>query len=126
MSCSICTETKPIPTCVDKLIIGVIEDINTDVSIYIKNNVTGRIQKVDTTSDGSGEVTLNLINPDKAFYSQNFDYELWITLKDESINDKLDITIGYAVNDCFILRFVDIYEDLDKADFTTHTLEIDT
>ena len=125
MSCPTCTETKPIPKCVDTLIIGAIEYDNTDVYIYVENLTTGRIQRIDATSGISGEVELDLTDPDKEYYSPNFTYELWITLQTGSINDKLDVTIGYGLYDCFVLRFLEIFDGVDIAEFTEHELEID-
>lgn len=126
MACPTCTETKPIPKCADSLVIGAIANDLTNVYVYIKNLTTGRIQRADEVSDLSGQVSLDLTDPDKEFYSQNFVYELWITLRTTDVNQKLDITIGYTTTDCFTIRFKEIYDALDLAIFTEHDLEIDT
>lgn len=126
MACPTCTETKPIPKCVDSLVIGAIDDDLTNVYVYVKNLTTERTQRVSVTSDLSGVVSILLTDPDKEFYSANFTYELWITLRTATINDKLDITIGYTTTDCFTIRFTEIYDDLDLAIFTEHDLELDT
>jgi ribosomal 30S subunit maturation factor RimM len=125
MSCPTCQETKPIPKCVDTLIIGAIEDDSTNIYIYVENLTTGRIQRIEATSGISGEVSLDLTDPDKEFYSANFTYELWVTLRTGTINDKLDITILYTVADCFVLRFEEVFDGEDIAEFTEHELEID-
>lgn len=126
MSCPTCTETKPIPKCVDSLVIGAIDLDSTDVYIYVKNLTTERIQRIETTSDINGEVSLALTNPDKEFYSPDFTFELWITLRTATINDKEDITIGYTTTDCFTIRFTEVFDGEDIAAFTEHELELDT
>jgi hypothetical protein len=125
MSCPTCQETKPIPKCVDTLIIGAIDYDSTDIYIYVKNLTTERIQRIDAVSGISGEVSLDLTDPDKEYYSPNFTYELWVTLRANTQNEALDITIGYRVYDCLVLRFESIFEGEDIAEFTEHELEID-
>lgn len=126
MACPICVETKPIPKCVTSLVIGAIDAELTDVYVYVLNLTTGRQQRIETTSDLNGQVSIPLADPDVEFYSENFTYELWITLRTTDPNTKLDVTIGYATNDCFTVRFKEIYDDLDLADFSEVDLELDT
>ena len=126
MPCPTCVETKPVPKCVTSLVVGAIDAELTDVYVYIKNLTTGRIQRVDVTSDINGQVSFLLADPDVEFYSENFVYELWVTLRTTDPNTRLDVTIGYATNDCFTVRFTEYFDDLDLAIFSEVDLEIDT
>lgn len=129
MSCNNCTSVKLIPTCVDELIIGFIPFDTTDVFVYIKNTTSGHIEQFEATSDADALVALDLSLIDKSFFNENSFYELWVTLQDGQIDDKLDITMqGSYVPDtytCLNLLFSKISAVDGLATFTSHTLEID-
>lgn len=117
--CDPCLQTQLIPVCVTNLTIGDIAVTDTDVFIYIKDITTGRLNRFEETSDGSGEVILDLTGePD---FMPDHAYELHITLKAAtSIEDKELITVlnGADPVDCLSLRFNYVEEDKSYADIT--------
>jgi hypothetical protein len=59
MSCSTCYQARPLPRCLGEINIGSIPDSATDVTIRIKSSA-GRIDYKDVTSDGTGNIIVDL------------------------------------------------------------------
>lgn len=126
MSCNNCTATKSIPTCTTDLIIGQIEDFDTDVFVFVKNLTTGYSLRFEATSEGDGTVRLDMTLVDPSFYNPNSLYEIWITLQDEGQNQKQIITIDSETFDCFNLRFNTLFDEAGSIiDYLEHTLEVE-
>lgn len=62
MICSTCIIAKPLSLCEGQYVIGIIEDVLTEVKVRIRNIVTGRIDYVTVTSDDVGKVSI-IYNP---------------------------------------------------------------
>lgn len=122
MSCTTCSYTKNVPTCVSALVIGAIDDTDADVYVFIKNIATGRLDRLEGTSDGNGIVTVSSI-PTNYFMDKN-DYEVWVTLRTVSQNARETITIDGDDDTCWALPFLDMYgSDGEKETHLSITLE---
>lgn len=86
--CSPCQKLQPIPKCAESLIVGNVGLIDTDVSVYINDLTTDKLTKIDTVTDFEGNVIF-----DNCGLMPNHSYELWVTLLDDNIEDKLDIEV---------------------------------
>ena len=73
------TCTCPVPECKDTLILGTISLINTPVFIFIEKQ-NGAIYVQERISASDGRVTVDLNEPDSAFFN-SFDgqYLIWVT-----------------------------------------------
>lgn len=125
--CAPCQKTQLIPKCAEVIIVGDIALNNIDVSIYIKDNSTGKLILIPETSDATGIVSFDNdcgLMPDHS-------YELWVTLDGDNIEDQLEIT---AINDsypvigdtfyCAALRFTDVVDcGGDQQIYATYTIE---
>jgi len=100
-ACSNCSPCKTIPTCVDSLLIGSITSLSTDVTVYFKDITTQKIYTFEETTDGSGNITVDLgtLNPINATHT----FEVWATLKGAaSIHDNETLTVGSTETDCIL------------------------
>jgi hypothetical protein len=113
MSCN-CSELDSIPECTDSIVLGAISDIDTEVYIYVKNTFTGYVHREEATSNGDGDVTLDLTEPDSSFYNQDSAYEVWITTRDSS--DRLEILYAYGLTDtCLSISFFRVNDTTEEA-----------
>jgi hypothetical protein len=124
MACIDCLRTKVVPACTDELILGTIEEV-APINIFVKNLSTGYIyvQQSDSTSlSGYGSVSLDMTDPDTSFYNPNSSYEIWVTLQDESNNDRLSIAVGDEDGTCLAVSFEKYYGDGPFV-YETHELQ---
>jgi hypothetical protein len=113
MACNDCYLLDSIPECTEELVLGTI-DPDTEVYIYVKNIFTGYVHREEVTSDGDGEIVLDLTQPDISFYNQDSIYEIWATLRTDS--ERLDITVAYGqVHDCLSLSFFAVNDTTEEA-----------
>lgn len=125
MACTTCSYTKTVPTCITNLIVGTIDDLSSDVYVFIKNISTGKIDRFEATSDGAGLVTLSSIPTN--YFMDEHDYEIWVTLRTVSQNDRESITIDGVSDTCWAMPLLDLYDGSgEKQAITTHTLEDQT
>lgn len=89
--CVTCFKAKTLPCCLTTLFVGAIGIVNLPVMVYIKDITTGRIQNIAASSDGSGNVEIDL--SEKSFFD-NHAYEMWITAAGADFSDKEIITIA--------------------------------
>lgn len=120
MACIECTETKPVPECVESIVIGAIAYNSTAVYIYVKNLSTGYIHQASATSSVAGLVTLSTELPDISFYNHNHLYEIWVARQSQSINERLTVTISTVGYTCFMVPFIKAI----PSTITTHTLSV--
>jgi hypothetical protein len=100
MICATTLKTKPIPTCLGELTIGVIADVSTAVNVHLHDVTTGRTEIFQETSDGAGIVKVDLTDKD---FSDNHSYQIWITAAASSV--KTTITIGSKSSEIVELNF---------------------
>lgn len=82
MSCETYTQACKVPACIDTLILGTVEKVNHIFYAFIeKMNGSVYIQQVESNSQG--QVSIDLSDPDKSFYTQ-FDGLYLIHLVDTS------------------------------------------
>jgi hypothetical protein len=113
MACNDCSELDSIPECTDSIVLGSI-DPDTEVYIYVKNIFTDYVHREEVTSDGDGDITLDLTEPDSSFYNPDSQYEIWVTLRDSS--ERLDITYAYGLTDtCLSLSFFRVNDTTEEA-----------
>lgn len=125
MACLTCEQTKLIPACTDTLTLGVIDFISTNVYIFVENITTGYQHRQDAVSNALGVVSVDLTLPNENFYSDSFSYEIWVTLRDVSQTEKLQITVaGGASFDCFDVSFEKINAATALTDYTSHVLQL--
>lgn len=113
MACNTCQRTNPIPTCTETLLLGKITLFDNPVFIFVQNETTGYLHRQMVTSGPAGEVYLDMSIPDPSFYSQDFNYTLWVTNIAGNISDKELITIDSESYECFQLSFITAYSEID-------------
>lgn len=116
MSCP-CIQSGPIATCTQNLTVGLIDDANTEISVYIKNNSTGRVTKFDTLSGADGEVAIDTADFD---FGTAMGYEITVTLLDDPITNKLQFTVNEQTSDCIWFSTVDL-EGVTTSELTSET-----
>lgn len=82
MSCP-CLQSNPIPTCIELLSIGTIDNVNTAVVVFITNISTGRVDTFETTSDGAGLVEID-VSDFEINDGTNYKVEVYVDLMDEA------------------------------------------
>jgi hypothetical protein len=70
----------PVPECTETLILGNISDVNTAVLVYILKEINGASYVQSVVSDANGRVTLDMTDPNAAYFN-HFDgnYQVWVT-----------------------------------------------
>lgn len=113
MACNNCSQLDEIPECTETLVLGTI-DPDTEIYIYVKNISNGYVHREETTSNGDGDITLDLTAPDSTFYNPDSSYEVWATLRTESV--RLDITYAYGLTDtCLSISFFRVNDTTEEA-----------
>ena len=122
MSCSPCSFVKPVPICVQQIIIGTISSIDANIYVFVKNVTTGKEIRLSTITDGAGLITLDVSG---LTFSDSFTYEFKAILQTAvSINDVETITIGVDSDTCWAVPFVTIEDsNQDIINYVTITLE---
>ena len=103
--CTPCLNTKPVPACSTLLTIGTIADIDTAVAVYVWDITTGQIIVFDTTTSGTGEVSIDL--SEVAMFVDHA-YEITVTLANASLHDNELIAIDGEQKEIVCVRFVDV------------------
>ena len=119
MICSPCRATKELPACLQRLHIGIVQ-ATTDYDVYIRDVTTGRIEKYTSTSNGSGLLSFDFAQR----CAVNHAYELWVVLKDASVEDRVDVLISGEVDpyQCFSISFESTFTGGAKNTYTEATL----
>ncbi len=114
--CNPCTKANLVPECVTNLTIGTISSVSTNVHVYQKHIGSGRIDRYDVTTDGSGTVT---ISPSNIMRGQKFEY--WVTLANaDDIETKETLTINSNTYDCVTVEY-QFVADASSGDAETYT-----
>lgn len=75
MSCNTCEQIKPLNACGTYITIGTSTLLSTAVKVYAENLATGKQTVFDTTTSGSGRITL-----EHSFaWLPNVTYKFWVT-----------------------------------------------
>jgi hypothetical protein len=122
--CSPCTQLKQISLCTDSLIIGTVSEENTAYLVYFKSLATGALYKYSVTSDSNTILTLQFT--DGFPLASGTGYEMWVNLSGDSIEDKLDLTVGATTATCYTLSaqtVYDVYYDV-FTNYDSQTLEV--
>lgn len=104
MSCN-CTKIKDLPTCINELIIGTITPISQDVYVFFKNTTLNQTTRLTGDSDEDGLVTVDLTDLPENFFSENYNYEIYVTTLSASPSDKQTITVGAESDTCLMVKF---------------------
>lgn len=126
MSCSSCTEVKPVPLCFTTLNIGTVA-ISTAYKVYFKNVSTGRENVYAVTSSGAGLLSMlrqsggETVLPLIPGY-----YEIKAQLATETnLEDVSNITINSVAYTCLLVRFTEVFDGVrELEEYTTVTLEV--
>lgn len=124
MHCPDCTQTLIIPACTDNLVLGIIDDVSQNIYIFANNVTTQRQQRQDAVSNADGVVTMDLSDPSEDFYSENHQFEVWVTLRDTNSTERIPIEVGENTYECFTLNFEKFFEN-PVVSYTSHVLQID-
>lgn len=76
-----------------------------DVTVYIKNETSGRTEKINSTIDYTGLVAIDMAQI-PGFFHPNADYVLWVTEQNLDIMELLLVEINSVNYDCFRLTFI--------------------
>ena len=129
--CNPCENANKLPACLDTLVVGKIDSLNTAVYVYVQNNTLGGAPiRFDATSDADGyvEFDLGLFEP-----MPNQSYEIWITLTTaKNLSCKEDIQPADCDNPyitttytCFTLQFYYVdTEDLMRTYYVSQTITL--
>ena len=110
MSCNTCTKFTTLPTCVEEVHIpGFIANANDDVSVYVINHTTKTKQRYDVTVSADGIVTI-----EPTAMVPGHDYELYVTLENDPINQRLQFSIDSVNYSCAAFT----YELINASDGT--------
>ncbi len=117
--CNPCLCTLILPTCFDTLVVGTVGSINTDYWVYIKDVTINKTTGYEATSSGAGVLSISITS----IFAANHSYELWLTLRSGTPDEKEDVLISGADSPqtCFELKF----QTIVGATFTTLTLKKD-
>lgn len=94
MSCP-CIQSDQIGECTESLTVGIIEDVNATVTVYLKNTTTGRITAFEAVSGVDGTVTIDTTD---FLFGDRMNYEITITAQGSS--GPLNFTVGEATGTC--------------------------
>lgn len=123
MSCSNCDKTKPILSCVTSLTIGTCAYNSTALYVYVRNNTTGRLYRLTTTSSGAGLIVVTTIADIQMIPDHN--YEVWVTLASATnIDERIDITIDAAVKTCLDVAIQTVFNSSDVLQSGSQTLKL--
>jgi len=107
------------------LILGALEP-DTDYTLYVIDNNSEVFKALPFTSDGEGNITLNM-NDYPGFFHPGTTYTLWATLVSAGVNDAEDITFSaYDIFTCVIIEFARLSNDSETlVGIENQTIEID-
>lgn len=104
MSCETCTQTKAIASCVTDLQIGSLT-AETTYWVYIQNLTTGRITKVEATTNADGLLLIGATYSVSGLqFMAEHTYKLWVTLPNANVSEMENITIDSIVYTCFYIK----------------------
>jgi len=110
MNCETCHQTKPIPSCIDEIVIGYITLLNSPIIIKLLNAATGRKILLSETSAADGLITID--TSDLNFMEGH--YVIQVASESDYSND-LPITISGIVAPCIDLIFENCNEVINSA-----------
>lgn len=98
MSCNSCEQCyrTSLPECIETLIIKAHLEATTDYQVFIQH-ITGTIYKLDVTSNGDGELEIDLtdaIYPEGLFNKNAGAFKLWVELESDGSDVAITITEG--------------------------------
>lgn len=105
-----CQRVNPVIKCPGNLTIGTINATNEDLYLWLQDNATGRIERLDATSDGAGLVSGNFdidLMPGR-------DYDVWITKRSAThiqAYEPIDVAGDSAEYDCLTFEVERAYDD---------------
>lgn len=111
MTCIGCSSTKPVLNCVTNLRIGTLSN-STNYLVYFRNSSSGKINRVASTTNGSGLLSVALDFTPLA----KSQYEIWVTLAtSEDIEDKQTILIDGIEATCLYAQFQRVYNQNNSS-----------
>jgi hypothetical protein len=124
MGCN-CNDIKDLPTCLNELVLGTIELLNQDVYVFIKNNSNGQFTRLTAQSDIDGLVTLDLTQLPDNYFSDNYNYDFWVTLTSGTPSGMQTIVIEGADYDCLNANFFRVVnESIESVYYSSIIAEI--
>lgn len=125
--CLTCQRTKVLPRCSTQLTIGLINHVSQTIYIFVENVTTGYRIRQEATSTATGVVNIDMTDPNRNFFSPNMQYEVWVTFRDTSIEERVRISLGGSAFDCFVLEFETFFATENVAAvYTTYQLQLDS
>lgn len=116
MTCIGCQSTKPVLNCVTNLKIGTLSN-TTSYYTYFRNSSSGKINRVTSTTNGSGVLSVEL---DFTPLTKS-QYEVWVTLASaENMEDKENILIDGIEATCLYVQFQRVYNHYNSSITTTN------
>lgn len=114
MSCSKCVKAKTVKICGNFLLLQIAKTPGTQYTIYLKNLTLGIVYQQEATVDLSGKLYFDFDAFDQDIYMEQQSYELWITLKNDTMDNHVPmIFVGESV-DCVDLNFLHTYNEDDE------------
>ena len=106
-----------------ELIIGTLAGTSTDYYLYVYKEEVDKLKRIELTTDGSGQLTLNLSDLPASFFRPYSVYYLWVTGTAANVSDQEDITIGGEQYKCFKVEFIRAqeYDNASNTDIDTIT-----
>lgn len=114
MSC--CPKACDLPLCANAILIGNIDDPDTEVLVYFLDTITGRVEVVEAESDEDGDVLAD-VEAIKDFFSPNLLYEVKILTSLVNTCDVIPFEPSGAADpvDCMQFQFVNTGQEVESA-----------
>lgn len=118
--CDPCQEFSQIPICFSSMFIGTL-DINQAYYFYLKDLTTGRVSRSPFTTNAIGDGVVTLAEQPLIGHS----YEFWVTFAGNSMNSRVEITLG-AVTYCCGSFAAESIKDQSFTEITFGTITLTT
>lgn len=102
MECLACLQAKAIPNCLTELIVGTVTELNADIKVKLLT-FFGRSEIIETVTDGTGLITLNLSDVELA----NGIYKITAYTDTDPVNELEITTDDGATGFCIEVRITD-------------------
>lgn len=114
MACSNCTKAKSIIVCGNFLLIQIGLVAGTQYTIYLKNVTLDIIYKQSATVDLTGKLYFDFDLFDSDIYMSEHTFEMWVTLKNDGIDNHITLTYVGETATCLEINFVNVWDENDE------------
>lgn len=114
MACSSCAKAKSIIVCGNFLLIQIGLTPGTQYTIYLKNLTLNIIYSQSAVVDLSGKLYFDFDEFDADIYMSEHSFEMWVTLKNDGIDNNIILTYVQDTTTCLEINFVNVWDENDE------------